>query len=251
MLLIKQDYMWFGMKAQVATFVKACTSCNRNKPLNCKPTSLLMPLQIPDAPWSSISVNFITNLPLSNGANAIMVVVDRFTKWAEFFPCSKFITAQGAASIFLKEVFSRHGLPKEIISDQGTQFVLLFFSLLTKALDIKQCLLSAFHPQSNGQTKRINQILEHYLRCYTSDSQDNWADLLPLAMFTYNRRHHSSTKMSPFFANFDYNPSVVNPKMRTPHKDATNLLLKLKATQQVLFDNLKKSVLTYKKFANT
>ena len=128
--------------------------------------------------------------------------------------------------------------------------MLLFFLLLTKALDIKQCLLSAFHPQSNGQTKRINQILEHYLRCYTSDSQDNWADLLPLAMFTYNRRHHSSTKMSPFFANFGYNPSVVNPKTPTPHKDATNLLSKLKATQQVLFDNLNKSVLTYKKFAN-
>ena len=96
-----------------------------------------MPLQIPDAPWSSISVDFITNLPLSNGANTIIVVVDQFTKWAEFLPCSKSITAQGAASIFLKEVFSRHGLPKEIISNQGTQFVLLFFLLLTKALDIK------------------------------------------------------------------------------------------------------------------
>ena len=69
-------------------------------------------------------------------------------------------------------------------------------------------------------------------------------------MFTYNSCHHSSTKMSPFFANFGYNPSVVNPKMPTPHKDATNLLSKLKATQQVLFDNLNKSVLTYKKFAN-
>ena len=129
--------------------------------------------------------------------------------------------------------------------------MLLFFLLLTKALDIKQCLLSAFHPQSNGQIKRINQILKHYLRCYTSDSQDNWADLLLLAMFTYNRRHHSSTKMSLFFANFGYNPSIVNPKMPTPHKDATNLLSKLKATQQVLFDNLNKSLLTYKKFANT
>ena len=127
MLLIKQDYVWFGMKAQVATYVKACTSCNRNKPLNCKPSGLLMPLQIPDAPWSSISVDFITNLPLSNGANVIMVVVDRFTKWAEFFPCSKSITAQGAASIFLKEVFSRHGLPKEIISfSRNTVCVVIF-----------------------------------------------------------------------------------------------------------------------------
>ena len=157
--------------------------------------------------------------------------------------------AQGAASIFLKEVFSHHSLPKEIVSNQGTQFVLLFFLSLTKALDIKQCLSSAFHPQSNGQTERINQILEHYLRCYTLDSQDNWFDLLLLAMFTYNRRYHSSTKMSLFVAKFGYHPSVVNYKTPTPHKDATNLL-KLKFTQQVLFDKFNKSVLTYKKFAN-
>ena len=85
MLLIKQDYVWFKIKAQVATYVKACTSCNRNKPSNCKPSGLLMPLQIPDAPWSSISVDFITYIPLSHRADAIMVVVDRFTKWAEFF----------------------------------------------------------------------------------------------------------------------------------------------------------------------
>ena len=152
------------MKAQVATYVKTCSSCNRNKPLNCKPSGLLMPLQIPDAPWSSISVNFITNLPLSNGADTIMVVVDRFTKWAEFFPCLKSITAQGAAFILLKEVFSCHGLPKEIVSNQGTQFVSIFFLLLTKALYIKQYLLSAFHPNPmvnlRGLIKSLSIILD-------------------------------------------------------------------------------------------
>ena len=192
-----------------------------------------MPLQIPDAPWSSISVNFITNLPLSNGAMPSWWSLTDSPSGLNFSLAQSLSRLKGAASIFLKEVFSRHGLPKEIISDRETQFVSLFFSLLTKALDIKQCLSSAFHPQSDGQTERINQTLEHYLRCYTSDSQDNWADLLPLAMFTYNRRHHSSTKMSPFFANFGYNPSIVNPKMPSPHKDATNLLSKLKVTQQV------------------
>ena len=126
----------------------------------------------------------------------------------------------------------------------------MFFSSLTKALDIKQCLSSAFHPQYNDQTERINQILEHYLRCYTSDSQDNWADLLLLAIFTYNYQYHSFTKMSLFVANFGYHPRVVNPKTPTPHKDATNLLSKLKVIQQFLFDNLNKSVLTYKKFAD-
>ena len=177
-----------GLKKSVKEYVRHCLSCSRNKPSTSKPTGLLLPLKVPEAPWLSISVDFIIDRPLSNGFNAIMVVVDRFTKWAEFFPCLKTITAKEASNIFLKEVFSRHGLPQEIVSDRGPQFVSQFFSSLTKSLGIKQCLSSAFYPQSDGQTERLNQILEHYLRCYTTEEQDDWQNWLPLAMFTYNRK---------------------------------------------------------------
>ena len=150
-----------GLKKSVKEHVRHCLSCSRNKPSTSKPTGLLLPLKVPKAPWSSISVDFITDLPVSNGFDAIMMIVDRFTKWAEFFPCLKTVTAKEASNIFLKEVFSRHGLPQEIVSDRGPQFVSQFFSSLTKSLGIKQCLSSAFHPQSDGQTERLNQILEH------------------------------------------------------------------------------------------
>ena len=151
------------MRKSVKEHIQHCLSCSRNKPSNSKPTGLLLPLKVPDTPWSSVSVDFITDLPLSNGFDSIMVVVDRFTKWAEFFPCLKTINAQEASKIFMREIFAIHGLPQEIVSDRGTQFVSQFFSCLTKSLGIKQCLSSAFHPQSDGQTERVNQILEHYL----------------------------------------------------------------------------------------
>ena len=115
-----------------------------------------------------------------------MVVVNRFTKWSEFLPCHKTITSQGRAELFIKEIFSHHGLPQEVISDWGTQFVSAFFLSLAQALGIKQCLLLAFHPQSDGQTERVNQTVEHYLCCYTANHQLDWVKWLPLAMFTYN-----------------------------------------------------------------
>ena len=238
------------MRKSVKEHLQHCLSCSRNKPSCSKPTGLLLPLKVPDAPWSSISVDFITDLPLSNGFDSIMVVVDRFTKWAEFFPCMKTINVQEASRIFLREIFVRHGLPQEIVSDRGTQFVSQFFSCLTKSLGIKQCLSSAFHPQSDGQTERVNQILEHYLRCYTTDKQDDWYDWLPLAMFTYNRRTQSSTKFSPFFANYGYNPSLFQPSLPVNNLDTSELLSTLRRTQSTLMDNLNKAVQSYKKFAD-
>ena len=144
--LIRQEYTWIGMRKSVKEHLKHCLSCSRNKPSTTKPTGLLFPLKVPDAPWSSISVDFITDLPVSNGYDSIMVVVDRFTKWAEFFPCLKTITAQEASKIFLKEVFSRHGLPQEIVSDRGTQFVSKFFSCLTKIIGYQAVPFFCFSP---------------------------------------------------------------------------------------------------------
>lgn len=138
--LVKQDYFWIGLKSEIQRSLMSCLSCQRNKPSNSKHSGLLMPLQIPEAPWNSISVDFITDLPISGGFDSIMVVVDCFTKWAEFYPCNKRITAKQTDTLFIKEVFSQHGLPKDIILDRGTQFVSSFFSATTQDLVIKQCL---------------------------------------------------------------------------------------------------------------
>ena len=138
------------------TFILNCLTCCCTKPINTKPQGLLNPLQPPKAPWSSLSVDFITDLPPFAGYDCIMVVVGRFTKWSEFFPCHKTITAQDTAKIFLKEIFLRHGLLNKIISNCGPRFVSLFTTALWNNLQIKPCVFSAFHPQSDGQNERVN-----------------------------------------------------------------------------------------------
>lgn len=151
-------------------------------------------------------MDFIVGLPVSNGHDSIWVVVDRFTKMAQFVPCNDTITAEGLASLFITHIFRLHGLPQDTVSDRGVLFTSKFWQELTKRLHIKTNLSTAFHPQSDGQTERTNSTLEQYLRMYTNYQQDDWCDLLPLAEFSYNNATQSSTQCSPFFANQGSHP---------------------------------------------
>lgn len=145
-------------------------------------------------------MDFITDLSSSNSYDSIFVVVDRFTKMAHFVPCTKSISGEETAKLFMDNIYRYHGLPKDIISDRGTQFVSRFWRNLFKILKVDIKLSSAFHPQTDGQTERVNQILEQYLRCTINYRQDDWTTVLPLAEFAYNNSTHSSTQQTPFFA---------------------------------------------------
>jgi hypothetical protein len=105
-------------------------------------------------------------------------------------------------------VFSKHGVPQDIISDCGSKFTSTFWRSLSKVLGIQQNLSTAYHPESNGQTKHVNQIVEMYLHFYINYDQDDWSDFLPLAEFTYNNTSHSSTSESPFFLNKGFHPTL-------------------------------------------
>ena len=190
--LITRDFSWKGIRPQVKIFLQGCAICARTKPSREKPQGLLHPLQQATSPWSSVSVDFINGLPPCRGFDSIMVVVDRYTKMSEFFPCSSSITSKETANIFLQEIFSCHGLPEEIISDCGPQFISQFWVQFLKGLSIKPCRSSGYHPQSDGQTKRVNQILEQYLRCFVPARQDTWVDHLRLAQFAYNNATQAS-----------------------------------------------------------
>jgi len=134
-----------------------------------------------------------------------MVVVDRFTNFSHFIPCDTSVAAVKTVCMFVDHIFSLHGLPLEVISDRGPQFTAQFYKILLENLGIRPCRSTAFHPQSDGQTERVNQTLEQYLRCYTTAHQDNWTSILPLAQFAYNNASHSSTGVSPFYALYGYN----------------------------------------------
>ena len=155
-----------------------------------------------------------------------MVVVDSFSKMIECFPCNKTIYAKETAIIFLQDIFSRHGLPEEVISDQGPQFTSSFYQNLYSNLNIKPCLSTAFHPQSDGQTERINQVLEQYKDAMFQNHQDDWVSWIQVAQFAYDNQDHSATGYSPFFVNFGKHPrTILSPTISKVNDEAYKLLI--------------------------
>ncbi|MBW0504575.1 hypothetical protein O181_044290 [Austropuccinia psidii MF-1] len=151
-------------------------------------------------------MDFITQFPLSKSFDSILVAVDRFSKMAIFIPDYGTITALELAQIFISHVFSKHGLPVSIVSDRGSLFVSSFWSNLCQQLKISRDLSAAFHAETDGQTERVNHILEQYLWMYVSYNQDGWHTWIPLAEFAYNNAEDSSKKQSSFFTIYGRNP---------------------------------------------
>uniref|UniRef100_A0A8C5LHK5 Gypsy retrotransposon integrase-like protein 1 n=1 Tax=Leptobrachium leishanense TaxID=445787 RepID=A0A8C5LHK5_9ANUR len=226
--LLKRHFWWPSMFSDVNKYVAGCPTCLRSKHTTTKVAGLLHPLPIPTRPWSQISTDFIVDLPPSHKNTVIMVVVDRLTKMAHFIPYPKLPTAAETASLFLHNVFKIHGIPDSIVSDRGTQFTSRFWKAFCSLLRIQVSLSTAFHPQSNGQTERVNQTLEQYLRCFSTYRQDDWVELLPLAEFAYNSHDHESTGSTPFFLNVGFHPTMIPglaPHSSVPDVDSRLALL--------------------------
>jgi transposase InsO family protein len=197
-------------------------------------------------------MDMIVDLPSIDGFDSVLVVVDRFTKLSHFLPCSKTMTSFDLADLFVREIFRLHGLPSDIVSDRGSIFVSQFWTALMKTLKIDQKLSSAYHPQTDGQTERVNQVLEQYLRCYADYNQTNWTKNLSLAEYTYNSSLHSSTKMSPFFAMYGYDPPLDLSCELTPELPPTTseYVASLQETHEVIKEELKLAQDDAKKFAD-
>jgi len=132
-------------------------------------------------------------LLFSSGHNAVMTVVDSVSKWAHFIPMHMMVTAEGAAWLFLYQVWKLHGLPKCIVSDCRPQFVARFTRELYRLLEIKLVSSTAWHPQTDRQTERVNQELDQYLWLFVNERQDDWYNLLPMAEVQHNNHVHSTT----------------------------------------------------------
>ena len=167
-----------------------------------------MPNSIPDKAWTHISANFITKLSLAQGYDSILVVVDQFTKMTHFVPTTEKTTAEELARLFRDNIWQLHGLPESIISDRGPQFMAGLMRELNEMLGIKTKLSTAFHPQTDGQTERMNQELEQYLHMFIDHHQEQWPEWLGTAEFAYNNKTHSGTRVSPFEANNGRSPRM-------------------------------------------
>ena len=158
--MVTRNFWWPGVMREVKRYVEECDACQCNKNRTEQLAGKLMPNSIPDKAWTHISADFIMKLPLVQGYDSILVVVDRFTKIAHFVPTTEKTMAKGLARLFRGNVWQLHELPKSIISYRGPQFAAGLMRELNEMLGIKTKLLMAFHPQTDGQTERMNQESE-------------------------------------------------------------------------------------------
>ena len=200
---VARRFTWRNMHAEVRDYVSTCVACQRNKAVTQRPAGLLQPLPIPERPWQTVTLDLITALPPTRaGHDAIVVFVDKLTKWATYVPTRTDVDAPSLARLFFDQVVRLHGVPESLVSDRDPRFTSLFWRALWQQLGTGLLMSTAFHPQTDGQTERQNRTLEETLRAYVGYHQDDWDQHLTAAELAYNTSLHASTGFSPFFLNY-------------------------------------------------
>ena len=230
------------MAKGVKKYVRDSKTCNCTKAACHKPYGLLQLPFPPSGPWKDITMNFITSVPPSLGVDkkaydAILVIVNRYTKLAKYYPVLKTITVEQLGDLLVHIIFCSFGVPSNIVSNQGSIFTSTFWLALCHYLRIKRCLSMTSHPQTNSQMERQNQTLEQYLRAYVNYQQDNWARLLPMAKYAYNNAVNASFGLTLFKALMGYNPDFDIKKSQEPKpasQDAQERIVKLIALKKQL-----------------
>nr|GEW28932.1 putative reverse transcriptase domain-containing protein [Tanacetum cinerariifolium] len=190
--------------ADIATYVRKCLTCAKVKAEHQRPSGLLQQPKIPVWKWERITTDFITKLPRTQtGYDSIWVIVDRLTKSAHFILVNEKFKTKKLAQLYLKEIVCKHGVPVSIILDRDPIFASRFWRSLQESLGTNLDMSTAYHPQTDGQSKRMIQSLEDMLRACVIDFGNGWDKHLPLAEFSYNNSYHASIKAAPFEALYE------------------------------------------------
>ena len=219
--LVAAEFWWPGLAQYIHKYVEGCTVCQQNK-FNTHPTTPpLTPVNsLVSHPFQQISCDLITNLPPSSGFDSLLVVVDHgLTKGVILCPTKKTVTAEGIATLFFYKVYLRFGLYNKIIFDRGPQFASAFAKELGCLLNYNLSLSTAYHPQTDGETKHVNQEIKTYLWIFCRSNPTSWADKIPHIEFTHNHCPHSVTNQSPFYLMMGYEPHalpIVIPETSIP-----------------------------------
>lgn len=203
---LSDRFYWKRMKADILTFVQSCDVCQKIKPSNFNRYGYLIPNPIPSRPYQSIAMDFIVNLPWSEGFNAIHVTVDRLTKHGIFSPTTTGLDAEDFGMLFVQKVACRFGLPESIICDRDPRWTSDFWKGVARFLRTKMSLSSSHHPQHDGQTEIVNRFLEVMIRAFCAGHKETWAIWLPLLEWAYNASVHTSTGATPNFLMFGFEP---------------------------------------------
>jgi hypothetical protein len=241
--LAKQDTWWPNMKQDVEQYVKGCAICQANKVNNRPLKPAIFPITLEHSlPFQTIAMDFITKLPKSGKYDMILTITDHdCTKAAIFIPCQETIMAEGVATLYLRHVYPRFGIPKKIISDRDTRFTSKFAKGLNEALGIQSNMSTAYHPQTDGQSERTNQGLEIFIQCYCNEEQDNWHIWLPMAEFTHNQWPNATTKKTPFDLIMGYTPRTEWMKKPSPIPQVEERLAELEQVRRAAWDAMLKA----------
>ena len=249
--LIQRNYFWPSISIHVANFVKSCPECQQTKIFPSKVSGLLQPIPPSTIPWEEVTADFIVELPVSEGNDTILVVVDRCTKRAHFIGTDTTVDAERSAMLFHQYVWKHHGWPKKIITDRGPQFAAKFTIALNKLLGTSTALSTAYHPQTDGQTERTNQAIEQFIRLFTNFMQTDWMQWLHQGEFAYNNWTHSSTGYSPFFLEYGRHPYVPGiPESESNNPEANSFHDKLQIARKKATMSLQQTATNMKKFAD-
>jgi len=190
---LSKRFYWPKMKEDVEHYVHTCMKCQGTKSVHKKKYGLYKPLPIPNDPFESISMDFVSCLPLWEEKDTILVVVDRFSKLAKFGTTKTIATMAKITTLFFNMWIRHHGMLEVIISDWNVKFVSKFWTLFMEKVETKLKFNTTFHLQTDGQTEKVNGILNQYLRNYVSVNHRNWGHKFGLVEFCYNSTKHSTT----------------------------------------------------------
>jgi IS30 family transposase len=198
---LKTRYWWYRMKQDVMEYAALCDTCQRVKVEHQRPAGLLQSLKILKWKWEEIEMDFIVGLPHTQaGYDLIWVIVDQLTKVAHFILVKTTYSGVKLAELYISRIMCLHGVPKKIVSDRGSQFTSKLWEKLHESMDTKLNFSSAYHPQTDGQTERTNQILEDMLRACALKYGKSWDKSLPYTEFSYNNSYQANIEMAPFEA---------------------------------------------------
>ncbi|PNF43689.1 hypothetical protein B7P43_G14967 [Cryptotermes secundus] len=213
---IKLYISWPSLEQYVIQYIRNCITCQLNK--ETRP-NVKLPLTVTDtknAPWDKIYLDIVGPLPLSeNGMKYILTCQDNLSKYFIAIPLQT-QTAEEVANAFVKNIILFYGIPTEVVTDQGSNFMSHVFKRVCKLFKIEKICTIAYHPESNGALERTHKTLANYLRCFCDKRLNNWDEWLPFACFTYNTTPHSVTRYTPYEVLFGRNANIPGRLQRQP-----------------------------------